>query len=577
MLSPHAKSEWTTIFVIGVLLSATAIMLGWWWLSIPILIATVCLILFFRDPDRPIPTQRGIMVSPADGKVSSVHEVEFFEPFNGPATCIRIFLSVFDVHINRSPIHGVITSITHKPGEHLNVLNPESAEVNESNLIIMAHPVRRDTIAAVRQVAGLCARTICCTVNTGAVIQRGQRIGIIKLGSTTELYIPQRFNPQVLVEQGQYVYGGSTILANINLGPAREGEEDEDGTIPVPTSNDTTSADTTPVDDHTDQTVAAVAAVTAVTEAVATDTTEDHVDLAAESESDSDEDDAQATDEMDAVITDDEDEESEDSNADESVEAEEETESDKVDEASNDDIDYVEEPDAEDLEEDTSVDAQESEEDTDEQDESVGEDSEEQGEEEDTEEEESIEKDEAETEADEQVAEDISAEELSETESDENEVESEASDSDDVLAEDDTREDTESGEDDGVADMVEEPAEASSETQEPEVNPVEPVNSVDEQGILTYEAYPEDHVPDVDESQTIDESMDQLESALTDSENESQTETSESESDVTQPAASPPVQKPAQQHKHHQHKKRNRKNKRKKDDGQSDHDPTMLF
>ena len=162
------------------------------------------------------------MVAPADGKISSIHQVEFFEPFNGPATCVRIFLSVFDVHINRSPVHGVVTSITHKPGQHLNVLNPESAEVNESNLIIIAHPIRRDAMAAVRQIAGLCARTICCTANTGSVIQRGQRIGIIKLGSTTELYIPNRFTPNISVEQGQYVYAGSTILASIILGPVNE-------------------------------------------------------------------------------------------------------------------------------------------------------------------------------------------------------------------------------------------------------------------------------------------------------------------------------------------------------------------
>ncbi|MBL4702012.1 MAG: phosphatidylserine decarboxylase family protein [Phycisphaeraceae bacterium] len=257
MLSPHAKSEWTTILVIGLLLSATAILAGWWWLSIPLIIATLGLMLFFRDPDRPIPTQRGIMVSPADGKVSSIHEVEFFEPFNGPAICVRIFLSVFDVHINRSPIHGVVTSITHKPGEHLNVLNPKSAEVNEYNLLIFAHPIRRDIVAAVRQVAGLCARTICCTINTGAVIQRGQRIGIIKLGSTTELYIPARFNPQVIVEQGQYVYGGTTILANVNMGPTLEDEEYQEGQTQPTTveenTNDTASQETVTLVDTAQQ------------------------------------------------------------------------------------------------------------------------------------------------------------------------------------------------------------------------------------------------------------------------------------------------------------------------------------
>ena len=349
--------------MIGVLLSATAVMTGWWWLAIPLMIATICLILFFRDPDRPIPTQRGIMVSPADGKVSSVHEVEFFEPFNGPATCVRIFLSVFDVHINRSPIHGVVTSITHKPGQHLNVLNPESAEVNESNLIILAHPVRRDTIAAMRQVAGLCARTICCTVSTGSVIQRGQRFGIIKLGSTTELYIPQRFNPQVLVEQGQYVYGGSTILANVNLGPAREGEEDEDGTQDT---HQTSAIDTaTQTDDpNAKETLIATAVATEI------DTTDDQVTLAEETQPQPDEDDTQATDELDAITAQEEEEEEydeslEDGANEESQEIDEdEVEEDQeaeIDEEDQDDSeneeddtkeDYVEEPDAEELDED---------------------------------------------------------------------------------------------------------------------------------------------------------------------------------------------------------------------------------
>ncbi|MAX25106.1 MAG: phosphatidylserine decarboxylase family protein [Phycisphaeraceae bacterium] len=394
MLSPHAKSEWMTIFAIGILLSVTAIIAGLWWLSIPLFIATLCLMLFFRDPDRPIPTQRGIMVAPADGKVSSIHEVEFFEPFNGPATCVRIFLSVFDVHVNRSPIHGVVTSITHKPGEHLNVLNPESAEVNESNLIILAHPVRRDTIAAIRQVAGLCARTICCTVGTGAVVQRGQRIGIIKLGSTTELYIPARFNPQVTVEQGQYVYGGTTILANINLGPAREGEEDYEGepAATVAEQQPQVSESTQISEQESSDTQAALTAASVVATATVV---ADAVDLADEStDEEEQQEDNEATDELDAIDydkpvekpqpievdpaedvvsegeevsasddeaseedeDDDENESDDDEDAEESQAVEDESDTDEDDDVTDEDdeeteYEYVEEPDAEELEE----------------------------------------------------------------------------------------------------------------------------------------------------------------------------------------------------------------------------------
>jgi phosphatidylserine decarboxylase len=127
---------------------------------------------------------------------------------------------VLDVHVNRSPAHGVVTRISHKAGRHLNALNPDSAEANESVLVVLEHPVRREPVAAVRQVAGLLARTVVCAAREGVVLQRGQRFGIIKLGSTTELYVPRQLQPVVQVQQGQYVYGGLTILLSYSLGPA---------------------------------------------------------------------------------------------------------------------------------------------------------------------------------------------------------------------------------------------------------------------------------------------------------------------------------------------------------------------
>jgi phosphatidylserine decarboxylase len=215
MLSPYAKNEWTTITAIGVLLTIASVFVGWWWLAFLILPVTAALLAFFRDPNRKTPSQRGAVIAPADGRVSSIHEVEHFEPFGGPATCIRIFLSVLDVHINRSPCHGHVTSVAHKPGDHKNALNPNSAETNESNLIVLVHPIRRHPLAAVRQVAGLLARTIACGVHEGDVVQRGQRIGMIKLGSTTELYLPAELQPKVAIQQGQMVYAGLTVVATV--------------------------------------------------------------------------------------------------------------------------------------------------------------------------------------------------------------------------------------------------------------------------------------------------------------------------------------------------------------------------
>lgn len=213
MLSAYSKTEALTILAIGLLLGVCAVLLGLWWLLAAVVVATATLVGFFRDPDRRTPTQRGVVVAPADGRVSSIHRLERFEAFGAPATCIRIFLSIFDVHVNRSPCHGCVTMVSHKDGDHRSALNPDSAEANESNLIVLAHPLRRCPVAAVRQVAGLFARTIVCGVRAGDIVQRGQRIGMIKLGSTTELYLPEHLTRQVVVKPGQKVKGGITVLA----------------------------------------------------------------------------------------------------------------------------------------------------------------------------------------------------------------------------------------------------------------------------------------------------------------------------------------------------------------------------
>lgn len=215
MLSGYGKREWLAILAIGLMLTITFLFMGWWWLSLLVIAAVGMGLSFFRDPHRRIPIERGVVVSPADGRVSSIHHVEHFEPFDGGSTCIRIFLSVLDVHVNRSPCHGVVYRIIHKDGQHTNALNPRSAEVNESNLIVLTHPTHRYPVAAVRQVAGLIARTIVCGVTKEQIVQRGQRVGMIKFGSTTELYLPDTVQPQVSVKQGQRVLAGTTVIAKV--------------------------------------------------------------------------------------------------------------------------------------------------------------------------------------------------------------------------------------------------------------------------------------------------------------------------------------------------------------------------
>ncbi|MDP7301976.1 MAG: phosphatidylserine decarboxylase, partial [Pirellulaceae bacterium] len=206
---------------IGLLFVVTLLYIQWWPSAIVAATVTVLVLSFFRDPYRSIPSDRNILVSPADGRVTSVHELDHFEPFGGPALCIRIFLSVLNVHVNRSPCHGVVNSIERQAGDHLSALNPKAADQNEWSLMVLRHPTRGTPIAAVRQIAGRLARTIICRVHKDQILQRGERFGMIVLGSTAELYIPACLQPRPNVIKGQKVAGGTTILARIVMGHDR--------------------------------------------------------------------------------------------------------------------------------------------------------------------------------------------------------------------------------------------------------------------------------------------------------------------------------------------------------------------
>lgn len=234
MFSNYGKREWLTIMIVSLLIVAASLYLHWWPLAALTVLLAALLLSFFRDPDRHVPTQKGIMVSPADGRVSSVHHLDHYEPLGGPAVCVRIFLSVANVHVNRSPCHGFVQAITPKPGLYLNALNPRSAEVNESNLIVLVHPIRRTPVAAIRQVSGLIARRIVCGVRVGQTLQRGQRIGMIKFGSTTELYVPDTLRPEVAVRQGQRVFGAQTVLVKVNPASAQDIDNLEDAATALP-------------------------------------------------------------------------------------------------------------------------------------------------------------------------------------------------------------------------------------------------------------------------------------------------------------------------------------------------------
>src|SRR5205085_168864 len=142
---------------------------------------------FFRDPERAVPQESSIMVSPADGTVTEITRFERHEDLGGPALRIGIFLSVLDVHVNRSPCDGVVKSIRYQKGKFLDARHPDCGSCNEANTIVLD---TADGPVVMRQVAGLIARRIVRDVHAGDRVQMGQRIGLIKFGSRTELIAP---------------------------------------------------------------------------------------------------------------------------------------------------------------------------------------------------------------------------------------------------------------------------------------------------------------------------------------------------------------------------------------------------
>jgi phosphatidylserine decarboxylase len=162
---------------------------------------------FFRDPQRSIPRGEGLIVSPADGVVTETARIETQE---GPRQRISIFLNVFDVHVNRSPIAGEITAVRYQTGKFLNAMNQECAERNEQNIVT----VRGEGMEIVfKQIAGLIARRIIFNYGEGDRVERGQRVGLIKFGSRTDLILPAEAD--IRVKTGQRVKGGSSIIAEM--------------------------------------------------------------------------------------------------------------------------------------------------------------------------------------------------------------------------------------------------------------------------------------------------------------------------------------------------------------------------
>jgi phosphatidylserine decarboxylase len=168
---------------------------------------------FYRDPPRRVPHGPGLLISPADGRIAEITKLAHDDFIGGPAVRIGIFLSVFNVHINRAPSAARVVRLRYAPGLFLNALDPQSAIKNESLWIGLEEESQPHRRLVVRQIAGLLARRIVCNLRSGEVVERGQQFGMIKLGSRTELLLPDEPSLEVLVKMGQKVQGGATVFA----------------------------------------------------------------------------------------------------------------------------------------------------------------------------------------------------------------------------------------------------------------------------------------------------------------------------------------------------------------------------
>jgi phosphatidylserine decarboxylase len=193
-------------------LTLLAFWLGGWWRLAAVVPGVMLglVVYFFRDPQRQIPSAEGAIVAPADGTIAEITPLDHDDFLDGPAVRIGIFLSIFNVHVNRSPRDARVVAMHYKPGEFLNAINPESALRNEFLWLGFEEPTGGRF--AVRAISGLIARRIVCVLRPGKAVRRGEKFGMIKLGSRTELILP-RESVEVEVAVGQKVKAGSTVLA----------------------------------------------------------------------------------------------------------------------------------------------------------------------------------------------------------------------------------------------------------------------------------------------------------------------------------------------------------------------------
>ena len=194
--------------LIPLLLAIVPLVLGYWPIALILIALTGFMAYFFRDPQRTVPTESGVIVSPADGRITRARALAP-EDENSPIV-VSIFLSPLDVHINRSPIAGTITNVTYTQGKFLMATNETASLVNEQNALTIQGA---DLTIVCKQIAGILARRIVCWKRAGDTVALGERFGLIKFSSRTDLILPP--SVRLAVREGQRVKGGATVIGRI--------------------------------------------------------------------------------------------------------------------------------------------------------------------------------------------------------------------------------------------------------------------------------------------------------------------------------------------------------------------------
>ena len=201
---PVAREGWPFIAIPAAIAAGLALT-GRRGLALPFAAASLASLGFFRDPERETPAIPGAVLSPADGKVIAVDELD--DPFVGPSKRVAIFLSPLDVHVNRAPIAGLVVGVTYSRGRFVPAYQPDAGRVNERCIVNLQGETARITVV---QIAGVVARRIVCRVGPGDKLTAGERFGLIRFGSRTDSIMPR--SARVSVQPGDRVVGGMTVL-----------------------------------------------------------------------------------------------------------------------------------------------------------------------------------------------------------------------------------------------------------------------------------------------------------------------------------------------------------------------------